>query len=39
MKAASLAQAATDYILNLDAAGQPAFLSKYEKTNKKVEKN
>jgi len=34
MKAASLAQAATDYILNLDAAGQPAFLSKYEKTNK-----
>ena len=38
MKAASLAQAATDYILNLDAAGQPAFLSKYEKTNKKVEK-
>lgn len=38
MKAASLAQAATDYILNLNAAGQPAFLSKYEKTNKKVEK-
>ena len=38
MKAASLAQAATDYILNLDAAGQPVFLSKYEKTNKKVEK-
>ena len=38
MKAASLAQAATDYILNLDAAGQPAFLSKYEKTNKKAEK-
>ena len=38
IKAASLAQAATDYILNLDAAGQPAFLSKYEKTNKKVEK-
>jgi len=34
MKAASLAQAATDYILNLDAAGQPAFLSKYEKANK-----
>ena len=34
MKAASLAQAATDYILNLDAAGQPAFLSKYEKPNK-----
>lgn len=34
MKAASLAQAATDYILNLDAAGQPAFLSKYEKNNK-----
>lgn len=34
MKAASLAQAATDYILNLDAAGQPAFLSKYEKSNK-----
>ena len=38
MKAASLAQAATDYILNLDAAGQPAFLSKYEKNNKKAEK-
>jgi len=38
MKAASLAQAATDYILNLDAAGQPAFLSKYEKLNKKAEK-
>ena len=38
MKAASLAQAATDYILNLDAAGQPAFLSKYEKANKKAEK-
>lgn len=37
MKAASLAQAATDYILNLDATGQPAFLSKYEKPNK-VEK-
>ena len=34
MKAASLAQAATDYILNLDATGQPAFLSKYEKPNK-----
>ena len=34
MKAASLAQAATDYILNLDANGQPAFLSKYEKPNK-----
>lgn len=34
MKAASLAQAATDYILNLNAAGQPAFLSKYEKPNK-----
>ena len=39
MKAASLAQASTDYILNLDAAGQPAFLSKYEKLNKKAEKN
>ena len=38
MKAASLAQAATDYILNLNAAGQPAFLSKYEKNNKKAEK-
>ena len=37
MKAASLAQAATDYILNLDAAGQPAFLSKYEKPKKKAE--
>ena len=36
MKAASLAQAATDYILNLDATGQPAFLSKYEKTKKKA---
>ena len=34
MKAASLAQAATDYILNLNPAGQPAFLSKYEKPNK-----
>uniref|UniRef100_UPI0028EED812 zincin-like metallopeptidase domain-containing protein n=1 Tax=Capnocytophaga leadbetteri TaxID=327575 RepID=UPI0028EED812 len=34
MKAASLAQAATDYILNLNAAGQPAFLYKYEKPNK-----
>lgn len=38
MKAASLAQAATDYILNLNAAGQPAFLSKYEKLDKKAEK-
>ena len=38
MKAASLAQAATDYILNLDATGQPAFLSKYEKNNKKAKK-
>ena len=38
MKAASLAQQATDYILNLDAAGQPAFFSKYEKLNKKAEK-
>ena len=34
MKAASLAQAATDYILNLNPAGLPAFLSKYEKPNK-----
>ena len=34
MKAASLAQAATDYILNLNPAGLPAFLSKYEKLNK-----
>ena len=39
MKAASLAQAATDYILNLNAAGQPAFLSKYEKLDKKAKKN
>jgi len=39
MKAASLAQAATDYILNLNPAGLPAFLSKYEKLNKKAEKN
>ena len=38
MKAASLAQAATDYILNLNPAGLPAFLSKYEKLNKKAEK-
>lgn len=38
MKAASLAQAATDYILNLDANGQPAFLSQYEKPKKKDEK-
>lgn len=37
MKAASLAQAATDYILNLNPAGLPAFLSKYEKLNKKAE--
>ncbi|WP_454966587.1 zincin-like metallopeptidase domain-containing protein [Capnocytophaga leadbetteri] len=36
MKAASLAQQATDHILNLDATGQPAFLSKYEKTKKKA---
>lgn len=34
MKAASLAQQATDYILNLNPAGLPAFLSKYEKPNK-----
>ena len=39
MKAASLAQAATDYILNLNPAGLPAFLSKYEKLNKKAGKN
>ena len=38
MKAASLAQAATDYILNLDATGQPAFLSKYEKTKPEAQK-
>ena len=38
MRAASLAQAASDHILNLDANGQPAFLSKYEKTKKKAEK-
>ena len=38
MRAASLAQAATDYILNLNPAGLPAFLSKYEKLNKKAEK-
>lgn len=38
MKAASLAQQATDYILNLDAAGQPAFLKKLqgEKAPKKT---
>ncbi len=38
MRAASLAQAATDYILNLNPAGLPAFLFKYEKLNKKAEK-
>ena len=38
MKAASLAQQATDHILNLNPAGLPAFLSKYEKLNKKAEK-
>lgn len=38
MKAASLAQAATDYILNLNPAGLPAFLSKYEKLDKKAKK-
>ncbi|WP_164997583.1 zincin-like metallopeptidase domain-containing protein [Capnocytophaga sp. oral taxon 878] len=36
MKAASLAQQATDYILNLNSAGLPAFLSKYEKPKKKA---
>ena len=38
MRAASLAQAATDYILNLDAAGQPAFLSKYETAKPEAQK-
>ena len=37
MRAAAAAQKATDYILNLDANGQPAFLSKYEKPKKKEE--
>ena len=39
MQAAAAAQKATDYILNLDANGQPAFLSQYEKPKKKSEKN
>ena len=38
MRAAAAAQKATDYILNLDANGQPAFLSQYEKPKKKAEK-
>ena len=38
MQAAAAAQKATDYILNLDANGQPAFLSQYEKPKKKDEK-
>ena len=38
MQAAAAAQKATDYILNLDANGQPAFLSQYEKPKKKAEK-
>ena len=37
MQAAAAAQKATDYILNLDANGQPAFLYKYEKPKKKEE--
>ena len=37
MRAAAAAQKATDYILNLDANGQPAFLSQYEKPKKKEE--
>ena len=37
MRAAAAAQKATDYILNLDANGQPAFLSQYEKSKKKEE--
>ena len=37
MQAAAAAQKATDYILNLDANGQPAFLSQYEKPKKKEE--
>ena len=39
MQAAAAAQKATDYILNLDANGQPAFLSQYEKPKKKAKKN
>ena len=39
MQAAAAAQKATDHILNLDANGQPAFLSQYEKPKKKAEKN
>ena len=38
MRAAAAAQKATDHILNLDANGQPAFLSQYEKPKKKAEK-
>ena len=37
MQAAAAAQKATDHILNLDANGQPAFLSQYEKPKKKEE--
>ena len=37
MQAAAAAQKATDHILNLDANGQPAFLSQYEKSKKKEE--
>ena len=37
MRAAAAAQKATDHILNLDANGQPAFLSQYEKPKKKEE--
>lgn len=41
MKAASLAQQATDYILNLNPAGQPAFLKKLQgkKAPKKAPKS
>ena len=41
MRAASLAQQATDYILNLNPAGQPAFLKKLQpkKSTKKASKS
>ena len=37
MRAASLAQQATDYILNLNAEGEPAFLAELAKINPKKE--
>ena len=37
MRAASLAQQATDYILNLNAEGEPAFLAELAKINPEKE--